>query len=79
MRNLLNRLFKGRRDPPDRSPTQTMIPGVLGVAGVREANPALLDVEANEVPAPRGEPAPVEADEDAWQREREQRERDGRS
>ncbi|HUB73036.1 MAG TPA: wax ester/triacylglycerol synthase family O-acyltransferase [Solirubrobacteraceae bacterium] len=48
------------------------------------ANTLLGDPDAGaqrpgDEPAPGGEPAPVEADEGAWRREREQRERDGRS
>jgi hypothetical protein len=46
--------------------------------GEDRANMLLGDLDAG-VQRPSGEPAPVEADEDAWQREREQRERDGRS
>jgi len=46
--------------------------------GEDRADILLGDLDAG-VQRPSGEPAPVEADEDAWQREREQRERDGRS
>jgi hypothetical protein len=46
--------------------------------GEERANILLGDLDAG-VQRPGGEPAPVEADEDAWRREREQRERDGRS
>jgi hypothetical protein len=46
--------------------------------GEEQADRFLGDLDAG-LQRPSGEPAPVEADEDAWQREREQRERDGRS
>jgi hypothetical protein len=48
-------------------------------AGEERANMLLGELDAGAQRPTRGEPAPVEADEDAWQREREQRERDGRS
>jgi hypothetical protein len=39
----------------------------------------LGDLDGRVQPAPTGEPAPVEADDDAWQIERERRARDGRA
>jgi hypothetical protein len=47
---------------------------------IEEERASILRGELDaDVQPPSGEPAPVEADEDAWRREREQRERDGRS
>jgi len=47
-------------------------------AGEIRADLLLGDLDVGLEPPADGEPAPVEADEDAWRREREQRERDGR-
>ncbi len=74
MRRLLSRLFGERTG-------ETLVRS--GDAEIRagEERAALLlgDPDAGMRCPPPGEPAPVEADEDAWQREREERERDGRS
>jgi hypothetical protein len=47
--------------------------------GEDRANILLGDLDGRIEPAPSGDPAPVEADDATWQRERERRERDGRS
>ncbi len=47
--------------------------------GEDRANILLGDLDGRVAPPPSGEPAPVEADGSSWQRERERRERDGRS
>jgi len=73
VRRLLSRLFGERSgEIITRSGSAKLRAG--------EDRAALLigDLDAG-VQRPSGEPAPVEADEEAWQREREQRERDGRS
>jgi hypothetical protein len=75
VRKLLSRLFGG----PSGGPTTVgSAPPLDGLHAGQRADPFLLDPDANDVPPPSGEPAPVEANEDAWEREREQRERDGR-
>lgn len=73
MRRFLSRLFG------ERSGETITRSGVAKLRmGEERANLALGDLNAG-VQRPSGEPAAVEADEDAWQREREQREHDGRS
>lgn len=73
MRRFLSRLFGERSGE-----TITRAGDADLRAGEDRANILLGNLDAG-VQRPSGEPAPVEADEDAWQREREQRERDGRS
>lgn len=73
VRKLLSRLFG------ERSGETITQSGLVELRmGEQRANVLLGDVDAG-TQRVSGEPAPVEADEDAWQREREQRERDERS
>ena len=71
MRRWLSRFFK---EPSGETITRSESPEMR--IGEDQANLLLGDLDAGRQPA--GEPAPVEADEAAWQRERERRERGGR-
>jgi len=73
VRRFLSRLFAERSGE-----TITRSGSIKLRAGEEEAEYLLGDQDAG-IQRPSGEPAPVEAGEDAWRREREQRERDGRS
>ena len=75
MRNFLSRLFGERSGEPIGPPSAR-----VRVADAK-AKATLGDLYegAPDAQPPDREPAPVEADQGAWQREREQRERDGRA